>query len=84
MFNNEPVKVYRAYAYITEISEDESPENKKLIDCKNLFNGRNITTDFEDMWCTSFESGSEFCHIVIEFREPKEITGKILFVFILL
>lgn len=72
---NESVKVHRAFAYLSFITEEEAPEHGGLIECKSLFSGRNITTDFEDMWCTSFASGTKFCHIVMELREPAEITS---------
>ncbi|CAG9788853.1 unnamed protein product [Diatraea saccharalis] len=75
MCYNEPVKVYRAYAYCSYINDEQPPDRGDLIECKSLFSGRNISTDFEDMWCTSFEPGVKFCHIVMEFREPKEITS---------
>ncbi|KAL0871387.1 hypothetical protein ABMA27_005120 [Loxostege sticticalis] len=72
---NESVKVHRAYAYTSFITDDESPDHGSLIECRSLFSGRNITTDFDDMWCTNFESGTKFCHIVMELREPSEITS---------
>ncbi|KAH9639635.1 hypothetical protein HF086_010042 [Spodoptera exigua] len=72
---NEPVKIYRAYAYTAFITEDQAPEHSNLIECKSLFNGRNITTDFEDMWCTNFAAGNKFCHIVMELAEATEITS---------
>ncbi|XP_061718879.1 katanin-interacting protein-like [Cydia pomonella] len=67
------IRVHRAYAYTSHISEDRL-DPSKLLDCKSLFNGRNISTDFEDMWCTNFVSGSMFCHIVMELPETSEIT----------
>lgn len=74
---NESVPVHRAYAYVTLISGDQSPEpGRTLIDCHSLFNGRNITTDYEDMWFASFEAGNEFVHIAVELKEPREITSK--------
>ncbi|KAF9799613.1 hypothetical protein SFRURICE_018800 [Spodoptera frugiperda] len=72
---NEPVKIHRAYAYTSFITEDQSQEHSNLLECKSLFNGRNITTDFEDMWCTNFSTGNKFCHIVMELMEPTEITS---------
>lgn len=72
------MKVHRAFAYTSFISDDESPEHTGLIECKSLFSGRNISTDFDDMWCTNFAAGSKFCHIVMELREPSEITSKCL------
>ncbi|XP_049875890.1 katanin-interacting protein-like [Pectinophora gossypiella] len=73
---NDAVPIHRAYAYTTYISEeDESPENPAIAECKNLFNGRNISTDFEDMWCTNFSPGLKYVHIVMELREPSEITS---------
>lgn len=74
---NEPVTIQRAYAYTAFISEDQISEHNQLIDCKKIFNGRNITTDFEDMWCSNFETGEKFCHIVMELLEPTEITSKL-------
>ncbi|KOB67124.1 Uncharacterized protein OBRU01_18537 [Operophtera brumata] len=71
---NDPVKVYRAYAYKALISEDQGPSSS-LIECKHLFNGRNISDEFEDMWCTEFDAGAEFCHIVLELKEPSEVTS---------
>ncbi|XP_047992808.1 katanin-interacting protein-like [Leguminivora glycinivorella] len=67
------IHIHRAYAYTSHISEDRV-DPSKLLDCKSLFNGRNISTDFEDMWCTNFVSGSMFCHIVMELPETSEIT----------
>ncbi|CAH0400997.1 unnamed protein product [Chilo suppressalis] len=75
MCYNEPITVYRAYAYCSYINDEQTPDRSDLIECKSLFSGRNITTDFEDMWCTSFEPGVKFCHIVMELREPMEITS---------
>ncbi|CAB3234277.1 unnamed protein product [Arctia plantaginis] len=72
---NEPITIQRVYAYTAFISEDQMPEHNQIIDCKKLFNGRNITTDFEDMWCSNFETGEKFCHIVMELLEPTEITS---------
>ncbi|XP_047031742.1 katanin-interacting protein-like [Helicoverpa zea] len=72
---NEPIKVHRAYAYTAFITEDQAPEHSSLIECKSLFNGKNITTDFEDMWCTNFATGTKFCHIVMELLETTEITS---------
>lgn len=74
---NEPITIQRAYAYTAFISEDQISEHNQLIDCKKIFNGRNITTDFEDMWCSNFETGEKFCHIVMELLEPTEITSKL-------
>lgn len=70
---SEPVPIHRAYAYTSRIS-DENADSGKFLDCKNLFNGRNISTEFEDMWCTNFVAGTMFCHIVMELHEPNEIT----------
>ncbi|XP_052755156.1 protein KATNIP homolog isoform X2 [Galleria mellonella] len=70
---NESVKLHRAFAYTAPITDEQPPEHG-LIECKNLFNGRNITTDFDDMWCTNLPSG-RYCHIVMELREPTEITS---------
>ncbi|CAK1555599.1 unnamed protein product [Leptosia nina] len=74
--NNNPVDIIRSYAYTSYITDDEE---KKLefgfIDCKSLFNGRNITTEFDEMWCTNFMPGSRFCHVVMELEKPTEITG---------
>ncbi|KAL4707890.1 hypothetical protein ACJJTC_010325 [Scirpophaga incertulas] len=75
MCYNDPVRVYRAYAYLSSIGEEELLIESALLDCKSLFNGRNITTDFDDMWCVSFAPGAKFCHIVMELREPAEITS---------
>ncbi|CAH2044044.1 unnamed protein product, partial [Iphiclides podalirius] len=72
---NKPVKVHRAFAYTAYISDDTMEEGGGLIDCRNLFNGNNITTDFNDMWCTNFSPGTKFCHIVVEFNEPTEISS---------
>ncbi|KAM3965817.1 protein KATNIP homolog [Aphomia sociella] len=71
---NESIKVHRAYAYTAPITDDQMPEHGGLIECKTLFNNRNITTDFDDMWCTHFPAG-RCCHIVMELREPTEITS---------
>ncbi|XP_026321262.1 protein KIAA0556-like isoform X2 [Hyposmocoma kahamanoa] len=73
---NKPVKIHRAYAYLSFISDEESSPHEQgpLIECKNLFNGRNISTEFKDMWCTNF-SPEQFCHIVMELIEPNEITS---------
>lgn len=76
MCYNNIVKVYRAFAYKALISEDQGAEHSSLIECKDLFNGRNISTEFADMWCVEFECGTEFCHIVLELKEPTEITSK--------
>jgi hypothetical protein len=75
---NEPVKVHRAFAYTAPVGEDQPAELPVCLDCKSLFNGRNITTDFDDMWCTSFTPGDKFCHIVMDLGEPREITGHYL------
>ncbi|CAH0588915.1 unnamed protein product [Chrysodeixis includens] len=72
---NESIKIHRAYAYTAFITEDQAPEHSSLIDCKALFSGRNITTDFEDMWCSNFATGNKFCHIVMELVESTEITS---------
>ncbi|XP_028178401.1 protein KIAA0556-like [Ostrinia furnacalis] len=72
---NESVKVHRAYAYTSFITDEETPDPGSLMECKSLFSGRNITTDFDDMWCTNFASGTKFCHIIMELREPSEITS---------
>ncbi|CAG9564535.1 unnamed protein product [Danaus chrysippus] len=71
--NENPIRVHRAYSYISYSEEDECVGN--YMDCSNLFNGKNITTNSEDMWCTSFTPGSQCCHIVMELQEPTEITG---------
>ncbi|KAI5638467.1 hypothetical protein NE865_08933 [Phthorimaea operculella] len=76
--NSEPVVIHRAYAYTTYITDDiegSTPHDAALIECKNLFNGRNITTDFEDMWCTNFSPGLKYVHIVMELKETSEITS---------
>ncbi|CAH2250126.1 jg6849 [Pararge aegeria aegeria] len=73
--NNDRIEVNRAYAYSLNISDDLSPTYKNFIECKSLFNGNNITTEVGDMWCTKFASGSKFCHIVMEFMVPTEITS---------
>lgn len=75
---NKSVKIHRAYAYLSFISNEESSPNEQgpLIECKNLFNGRNISTEFEDMWCTNFSPETKFCHIVMELIEPSEITSR--------
>ncbi|XP_072945036.1 protein KATNIP homolog [Epargyreus clarus] len=70
---NESVKVHRAYAYMSHISDDR--EEGLLLDCHSLLNGRNITTCLDDMWCTTFVPGTKFCHIVLDFKEPTEITS---------
>ncbi|XP_013189673.1 katanin-interacting protein [Amyelois transitella] len=73
MCDNDPVRVHRAYAYTASASESPPPPTS-LIECHSLFNGRNITTDFDDMWCTSF-ANNKYCHLVMEMKEPTEITG---------
>ena len=72
--NNESVKINRAYAY-TQLNDDEDSE-QGYMECNSLFNGNNITTDFNNMWCTNFSPGSQCCHIVMEFEKPTEITSK--------
>ncbi|CAG4991274.1 unnamed protein product [Colias eurytheme] len=73
--NNNPVTIIRGYAYTSFIVENEANFEHGLIECKSLFNGRNITTEFEDMWCTNFMPGNNYCHIIMELKEPTEITG---------
>ncbi|XP_034834983.1 protein KATNIP homolog isoform X1 [Maniola hyperantus] len=73
--NNNSIEVRRAHAYTTHISDELSPTHNSYIDCKSLFSGKNITTELDDMWCTNFAPGSKFCHIVMEFVEPTEITS---------
>ncbi|CAH2093130.1 unnamed protein product [Euphydryas editha] len=72
---NESIKVDRAHAYKSFISDDKISEYNKYIDCKSLFNGNNITTDLDDMWCTNYREDLDFCNIVMEFKKPTEITG---------
>lgn len=72
---NEPIPPHRAYAFTTYATEDPDAATSGLLECKSLFSGRNITTEFDDMWCTSLEN-NKFCHIVIELREPSEITSE--------
>ncbi|CAK1587143.1 unnamed protein product [Parnassius mnemosyne] len=72
---NRPVQVHSACAYSAFISDDKVEEYSALIDCKNLLNGSNITTHFDDMWCANFSPGSKFCHIVLELKEPTEISS---------
>ncbi|XP_059048687.1 katanin-interacting protein-like [Achroia grisella] len=71
---NELINVHSAFAYTALINMDEQPAEHNLIECKSLFNGRNITTDYDDMWCTSLPA-DRYCHIVMELREPTEITS---------
>ncbi|XP_023945111.2 katanin-interacting protein [Bicyclus anynana] len=71
--NDKSMEVIRAHAYLSDINDDQSPTSH--IECKSLFNGNNITTKVDDMWCTNFVPGKRFCHIVIEFVEPTEITS---------
>ncbi|XP_050347739.1 protein KATNIP homolog [Nymphalis io] len=71
---NESIKIDRAYAYISLINENQTSDFSKYMDCTSLFNGNNITTEFDDMWCTNF-AAAECCHIVIEFKKPTEITS---------
>ncbi|XP_030026021.2 katanin-interacting protein isoform X1 [Manduca sexta] len=70
----ERVKVHRAYAYTTNLSEEQTLEGG-LIECAALFNGRNVSANFDDMWCTNFDMGNKFCHVVMELKEFSEITG---------
>ncbi|KAJ0174511.1 hypothetical protein K1T71_009619 [Dendrolimus kikuchii] len=72
---NDKLQIQHAYAYTCFISENETPEHTALLDCSTLFNGRNITTDYEDMWCANFMSGDKFCHIVMELQQICEITS---------
>ncbi|CAH0725563.1 unnamed protein product, partial [Brenthis ino] len=72
--NNESIRVHRAYAYTSDINEEEIPD-QGYIDCKSLFNGNNITTDSDDMWCIDFSPGSKLAHIVMEFAEPTEVSS---------
>ncbi|XP_053610778.1 katanin-interacting protein-like isoform X2 [Plodia interpunctella] len=73
--HNEPIQVHRAFAFTAPASDTPPPPPPaSLVEVRNLFNGRNITTDFDDMWCTSF-SAYNHCHVVLEMREPTEITG---------
>ncbi|XP_064073614.1 katanin-interacting protein-like [Vanessa tameamea] len=71
---NESIKIDRAYAYKSLIKENHTSD-VKYMDCTSLFNGNNITTEFDDMWCTNITAASEFCHVVIEFKQPTEITS---------
>ncbi|XP_038222642.1 katanin-interacting protein-like [Zerene cesonia] len=73
--NNNPVNIIRGYAYTSFMVDDQANFEGGLIDCKSLFNGINITTEFEYMWCTNFMPGTNYCHIVMELQEPTEITG---------
>ncbi|XP_073961284.1 protein KATNIP homolog [Choristoneura fumiferana] len=73
MCYSEPVPIHRAYAYTSHIS-NEHADSGKFLECKSLFNGNNISTEFEDMWCTNFVAGTMFCHIIMELHEPREIT----------
>ncbi|XP_045537257.1 protein KATNIP homolog [Papilio machaon] len=72
---NKPVAVQRTYAYTAYISDERMDECDSVVDCRSLFNGTNITTQFEDMWCTNFAPGTKFCHIVVELQEPTVITS---------
>lgn len=73
--HNEKLQVEHTYAYTSFITENEISEQMTLLDCSSLLNGINITTDFEDMWCTSFMSDTKFCNIVMELKEICEITS---------
>ncbi|XP_013148372.1 PREDICTED: uncharacterized protein KIAA0556-like [Papilio polytes] len=72
---NKPVGVRRSYAYSAYISDERMDECDSVADCRCLFNGTNITTHFDDMWCTNFAPGTKFCHIVVELKEPTLITS---------
>lgn len=74
--DNEKLDIQRAYAFTSLINDTESPEQTALIDCSALFNGRNISTNYDDMWCTNFMSDDKFCHIVMELQQISEITSK--------
>ncbi|XP_045523373.1 katanin-interacting protein-like [Pieris brassicae] len=74
LHNNTPIDIIRSYAYTTYAADDKKLEYG-FIDCKNLFNGRNITTEFDDMWCTNFTPESKFCHIVMELPDHTKVTG---------
>ncbi|KPI99843.1 Uncharacterized protein KIAA0556 [Papilio xuthus] len=73
--HNKPVAVQRTYAYTAYISDERMDECDSVADCRSLFNGTNITTHFENMWCTNFAPGTKFCHIVAELQEPTVITS---------
>ncbi|XP_041982412.1 katanin-interacting protein-like [Aricia agestis] len=70
--SDQSIPVHRAYAYTAPAEDDRPPH--KLLDCSQLFNGRNVTTDMKDMWCTEFGPGV-YCHVVMELSEPTEVTG---------
>lgn len=74
--NTNKIPIHRAYAYTTPITEDAEPDLSKLIECQSLFNSNNISTQFEDMWCTNFVPGAKFCNVVMELAEPTEITSE--------
>ncbi|VVD03984.1 unnamed protein product, partial [Leptidea sinapis] len=73
--NNDQIPIPRGTAYTTYISDESSKLEHGYIECGSLFNGRNISTDFNDMWCTNFTPGAKFLHVVIELEESTEITG---------
>ncbi|KAG7312080.1 hypothetical protein JYU34_001532 [Plutella xylostella] len=70
--NSTPLPIHRAYAYTSPPSAPHPGAG--LLECRALFNGNNVTTEFDDMWCTACAPG-QACHVVMEMAEPVEITS---------